>query len=329
MEPVRISVVIPTYNCAHVLETTLEHLSRQEYPQDAYEVVVVDDGSTDGTPEVMARWADALRLRYLRQQNAGRAAARNRGAREARHEVLLFLDADVWAEANLLTAHAAHYRQGDRVAVQGPSRTHPRSKVNPFMEVKEMFPDLTPRRPHDLSPYHVITRNFSVRAEDFWRVGGFDEAFSGYGWEDIELGVRLRRSGVRIHWEPGAITWHYHVEDLESARRKLVEAGRGAVYFWNKNRRPLGLGLFLELHPILLPLKWLVYRSGVFTPWIRKVLEHTERRLLSATGASRKLWLAVANECYAHLLWGAYYEGVWQALREGLYPGVPVGRCAS
>ncbi|MDR7416468.1 MAG: glycosyltransferase [Armatimonadota bacterium] len=317
MEPVRISVVIPAYNCASVLGTTLEHLARQDYPKDAYEVIVVDDGSTDGTPEVASRWADWVQLRYIRQPNAGRAAARNRGAREARWQVLLFLDADVWAEDGLLGAHAAHYRKGYRVAVQGPSRTHPQAQVNPFMEVKEMFPDLTPRRPQNLSPYHVITRNFSVGAEDFWRVGGFDEAFSGYGWEDIELGVRLRRSGVRIHWEPRAVTWHYHVEDLEGARRKLVEAGRGAVYFWNKYRRPLGLGLFLELHPALLPLKWLVYRSGVLTPWIRKVLERTERRLLSATGAARKLWLAVANECYAHLLWHAYYEGVWQALREG------------
>ncbi len=315
MEPIGISVVIPAYNCARVLEATLAHLSRQDYPRDAYEVVVVDDGSTDDTAAVVARWADALSVRYLHQRNAGRAAARNRGARAARFAVLLFLDADVWPEKGVLAAHAAHYRDGGRVAVQGPSRTHPASKVNLFMEVKELFPDLTPRRPRDLSPYHVITRNFSVRAEDFWRVGGFDEAFVGYGWEDIELGIRLRRSGVRIHWEPKAVSWHYHVEDLETARRKMEEAGRGAVYFWTKHGRPLGLGLFLELHPLLLPLKWLVYRSGLFTPWMWKVLRRTEQRVGSTTGISRKLWLLVASECYTHLLWQAYYEGVWEALR--------------
>jgi GT2 family glycosyltransferase len=140
------------------------------------------------------------------------------------------------------------------------------------MEVKELFPDLTPRRRQGLSPYHIITRNFSVRADDLWAVGGFDESFTGYGWEDIELGLRLRQHGVRLRWEPAAVTWHHHVEDLPSARRKQIESGSGAVYFWRKHGSPLGLGMFLELHPLIRPLKWIVYRGGLFTPWIRRVL---------------------------------------------------------
>jgi len=77
---VRISVVIPTYNNAHVLRTTLAHLSRQDYPQEAYEVVVVDDGSTDETAEVVKAQSSRLPVRYMWQPNAGRSAARNRGA---------------------------------------------------------------------------------------------------------------------------------------------------------------------------------------------------------------------------------------------------------
>jgi glycosyltransferase involved in cell wall biosynthesis len=312
-----ITVVVPAYNAAGVLGKCLQHLAEQDYPKDRYEVVVVDDGSTDATPEVVteARRRLALQLRYVRQANAGRAAARNAGARVARSPVLLFLDADVWASPQLLSAHARHYVDGQRVGVQGPSFTHPDSRRNPFMEVKEMFPDLTPRRARDLSPYHVITRNFSVRAEDLWGVGGFDESFTGYGWEDIELGLRLRRHGVRLHWEPSAVTWHYHVEDLEAACRKQTEAGRGAVYFWRKYGCPFGLGMFLELHPVVRPLKWLVYRSGLLTPGVRVLLRWAERALQSARGKPRKLWLAVASECYNHLLWHAYYEGVWSALR--------------
>ncbi|GBD30004.1 Chondroitin synthase [bacterium HR32] len=312
----RISVVVPAHNAAPVLGTTLERLAVQEYPRDRYEVVVLDDGSTDHTREVAERAAARVPLRYVYQPRRGRAAARNAGARAARYEVLLFLDADVWAEPQLLAAHARHHRDAGRVGVQGPSLTHPDSKRTPFMEVKEMFPDLTPRRAHDLSPYHVITRNFSVRAEDLWAVGGFDESFAGYGWEDIELGLRLRRAGVRLRWEPQARTWHYHVEDLETARAKQVEAGRGAVYFWTKHGRPFGLGMFLELHPLLRPLKWLVYRSGLLTPGVRAVLRAAERALVSSSGLRRKVWLAVASECYNHLLWHGYYEGVWAALGE-------------
>lgn len=147
-------------------------------------------------------------------------------------------------------------------------------------------------------------------------MGGFDESFAGYGWEDIELGLRLRRAGVRLRWEPQARTWHYHVEDLETARGKQVEAGRGAVYFWTKHGRPFGLGMFLELHPLLRPLKWLVYRSGLLTPAARAVLRAAERALASSSGLRRKVWLAVASECYNHLLWHGYYEGVWAALGE-------------
>lgn len=320
---VRISVVIPTYNNAPVLRTTLAHLSRQDYPQEAYEVVIVDDGSADDTAEVVEAQSHRLPVRYIWQPHAGRSAARNRGARGARFEVLLFLDADVWAEPKLLAAHARHHQDGRRVGVQGPSFTHPASKRTPFMEVKEMFPDLTPRRAHDLSPYHVIARNFSVRAEDFWATGGFDESFVGYGWEDIELGLRLRKAGVRLRWEPRARTWHYHVEDLETARAKQVEAGRGAVYFWTKHGRPFGLGMFLELHPLVRPLKWLVYRSGLFTPGVRRVLRAAERALRASFGLRRKVWLVVASECYNHLLWHAYYEGVWAALRESRTPESP------
>ncbi len=311
-----ISVVIPAYNAASVLATTLQRLAIQEYPKDRYEVVLVDDGSTDDTPQVAKRASTSLPLRYVHQPRRGRAAARNAGARAARFEVVLFLDADVWAEPQLLAAHAQHYRNHQRVGVQGPSFTHPDSKRTPFMEVKDMFPDLTPRRPSNLSPYHVITRNFSVRAEDLWAVGGFDESFAGYGWEDIELGLRLRQTGVRLCWEPQARTWHYHVENLETARAKQVEAGRGAVYFWTKHGRPFGLGMFLELHPLVRPLKWLVYRSGLFTPAAQRVLRTAERALGSSVGWQRKVWLLVASECYNHLLWHGYYEGVWAALRE-------------
>lgn len=313
----RITVVVPAYNAAGVLGTCLRRLADQDYPKDRYEVVVVDDGSTDHTPEVLAsaRRELDMDLRWVRQENKGLAAARNAGARHAHYPVVLFLDPDMWAERRLLQAHARHYRPAHRVAIQGSRLLHPAAKVTPFMETKELLPDLTRRKRVHLSPYHTIMSNFSLRAQDLWAVGGFDERFRGYGWEDIEMGFRLHRAGVELHWEPEAFAWHHHVESLEERLRKQREAGVNAVYFWRKHGKDPRLGLFLEIHPALLPVKWLVYRSGLLAGALRAFLRLAERHLDRAEGWRRRWWLLVASEGYNYLVQEAYYEGVWQALR--------------
>jgi len=315
---IRISVVLPTYNSASVLGETLRHLAAQDYPRDAYEVIVVDDGSTDATPDVLAAASAAFPVRVIRQANGGRSRARNTGANAARFEVILFVDADVFADPPVLRMHAGHFENGGKLGVQGPSYTHPASRVGPFMEAKELLPDLTVRKVRDLNPVHVITRNFSIDAAAFRAIGGFDETFTGYGWEDIELAMRLREIGVRFLWEPRAVTWHHHVENLTSALRKQTESGRGAVYFWRKHGEPAWLGFFLEIHPLLLPLKWVVFRSGLFTRMAWRLLRWAEPPLQPdaprpARGLQRKARIAICNGCYVHLMWDAYYAGVFAA----------------
>lgn len=300
-----ISVVIPTYNSRDVLQRTLRSVFAQDLPKDHYEIIVLDDGSGDGTGEMVEQLDAPVRLTYHWQQNRGRAAARNAGSRIAQGRILFYLDSDVLASPNLLSRHFRyHETQNGAIGVQGRTLIHPDSKVTPFMKAKELVPDLTRRRRTGLSPYHVITRNLSIRAEDLWAVGGFDENFPGYGWEDIELGLRLRAHGVRFLYDPEAIGYHDDVETLERTREKLREAGQGAVYFWRKHQRRAGLGFFLEIHPAMLPLKWLVYRTGVVGSVVRRVLPWAERR--------ENLW--ACSECYNYLIWEAYYEGVFGAL---------------
>lgn len=303
-----ISVVIPTYNNRDVLRETVRHLRGQTLAADLYEIVVVDDGSTDGTAQMLDELAaqPGAAVRRVSQANRGRSAARNLGVRTARGRIVVFLDSDLWAAPTLLAEHHGHYPPGAaRRGVQGRTVTHPESRVTPFMLVKEMTPDLTIRRRRDLSPFHVTTRNCSMLREDVLDAGGFDETFSGYGWEDIELAIRMHERGTRFEYEPRALGHHHHVEDLMGVREKLRQAGVGAVYFWRKYRRAARIGIFLEIAPFMLPVKWLVYRTPLIAPWIWWIVPRAEKRR----------WLLILNECYSFLLWDAFYEGVFRALR--------------
>ena len=300
-----ISAVISSYNNRETLRRTIETLVIQEFPHDQYEIIVADDGSTDGTAEMVQAIGGSVPVRHVAQPHRGLAAARNLGLRTARGRIVLFLDSDFWAAPTLLAAHHAHYPPGaHRVAVQGVWRTHPATLVTPFMKARTLNRDFTMRRQRHLSPYHVTGRNFSMLREDLKDVGGFDEGFTGYGWEDLELALRMSARGVIFEYEPRAVGDHYHVETLQGVREKLRQAGAGAVYFWRKHGRPSKLGMFLEIHPVMLPLKWLVFRTPLIMPLLRWILPRAEAWE----------WLFIQNECYTELIWEAYYEGVFRAL---------------
>ncbi len=301
-----ISAVISTYNNREVLGRTIETLLVQEFPRDQYEIIVADDGSTDGTAEMIRAIDSPVPVRHVAQPHLGRSAARNLGIRAARGRIVLFLDSDFWAASTLLAAHHEHYPPGaQRIAVQGVWQTHPATLVTPFMKARALNRDLTVRRRRHLSPYHVTSRNFSMLHEDLEEVGGFDEGFTGYGWEDLDMALRMSARGVVFEYEPRAVGYHYHVETLQGVREKLRQGGESAVYFWRKYGRSLRLGLFLEIHPVMLPLKWLVFRTPLIMPLVRWVLPRAEARE----------WLFIQNECYTELIWEAYYEGVFATLR--------------
>ncbi|MGQ0548962.1 MAG: glycosyltransferase family 2 protein [Armatimonadota bacterium] len=194
-----VSVVIPTYNARDQIASALAVLDEHD---GTFEVIVVDDGSTDGTAEMLEGARLSVPLRVLRERRRGRAIARNLGAAEARGRILLFIDADTRPTPGLVAAHARHYGNEDRLGVQGRTLQHPETLRTTFMRAMYLLPDLSPRSRSDLSITHVTARNFSVARRPFQEVGGFDEAFGGYGYEDTDLALRLRHVGVRFLYEP-------------------------------------------------------------------------------------------------------------------------------
>lgn len=245
----QLSVVVTTYNRAAILAKCLDALLHQE-GDPSYEVLVVDDGSTDETPAMLdALMADHARLRVYRQPNGGRASARNSGIREARGEYLCYVDSDVFVSPGFVKAHLdahAAFREkhpGRDCFVQGLS-------VN-IDRLEDAFQVKIP--PFDPSRAFFDTKNVSLRRAILSEVGGFDTGFVEYGWEDLELGVRLKERGVAIVRSRDANGFHFHpaftVEDLPKLKRIEEERGRMAARFY-RLRPTWEVRLMIQLTPL-------------------------------------------------------------------------------
>ncbi len=227
-----LSVVIPTHEKADLLARTLAALRRQQLPSVAWEVVVVDDASADGTPEVLERarreWNGRLQV-VRAERNVGRAAARNLGARRAGGRWLLFLDDDILAPAGLLAAHLDLLRAGPHLGTIGPVLTDPTLVDAPhfhYIDTRGAAKVTGPEVPER----YLVTQNCAVPADDFAAVGGFDEHFEGYGFEDMDLGFRLAdERGVRFRLLREPVPLHLHHHTLQQYLGKKRLCGHGAL----------------------------------------------------------------------------------------------------
>jgi GT2 family glycosyltransferase len=250
-----VSAVIPTYNRLDTLREVVPALLRSDVAPERMEIIVADSNSTDGTAEYLASVAARHPgLRHLPGPYTGRAMARNAGIAAARGRVVLFTDSDIIASPDLVSRHLAHHERGEPVAVVGME-----VQVDTFADYERKSADahlrapLHGERPKRLSWLYFLTGNASVRKDDLDRVGRFDESFTGYGHEDLELGYRLQRAGVRIVYEPRAVNYHWQFIAYEEQKRKMELAGRSTVRFYRKHpvfavqarlgMTPLSLGL--------------------------------------------------------------------------------------
>ena len=248
------SVVIPTFQRRALVRNCVSALCKGEYGG-SFEIIVVVDGSTDGTTAALAQLGCSAPLRVIEQENRGLAQSRNRGAAEATGEILLFLDDDMICQSDLLEQHARSYEVGaDAVLGDFPLAV----ECNP-----EFFGGIVAQGQYraqlPLTPFDVFGGHLSVRRSSFEALGGFDERFTGkgkYGNEDIDFGRRLLQR-YRVRHNPKAIA---HQTSVVSARKLIERAGKlahadlqfaakhpdlGAELFERRGasrlRRPIGL----------------------------------------------------------------------------------------
>jgi len=252
-----VSVVIPTYNRRPILEKCLLALEQQQTsgtPVERYEVVVVDDGSTDGTPTWLRQNTDRFaHVRLIEQVHGGPAEGRNRGVEHARGDVIVFIDSDLVVTPVFLAKHAealqlSWSRTGDRLCFTYGAVINTANFEEPTKERHKL---------RDLSWAYFATGNVAIDRSILQRSGLFDTGFRLYGWEDLELGERLRRMKVRLIKCPDAVGYHWHPALSLDQIPRLIEVegerARMGLLFYRKHptRRVRFIIQFTWLHRIL------------------------------------------------------------------------------
>ncbi|MBI4838721.1 MAG: glycosyltransferase [Nitrospirae bacterium] len=209
------SVIIPAYNAEDTIRNCLDALEKQTIPKEDYEVIVVDDGSTDRTPEIIKRFP----VKYLRQKNKGPASARNSGAGEAKGEIILFTDADCVPQESWIKEMIMPFKDPAVIAVKGAYKTKQRSLTARFAqtEFEERFKMLEKADSIDM----VDTYSAAFRKQAFLSFGGFDPSFPVANNEDTELSYKMSRAGCKMVFNPAAIVFHLKHPDTIKKYAKL------------------------------------------------------------------------------------------------------------
>lgn len=242
MAEARLSVIIPTYNRKAILKKAIEAYAQQSVREKILEILVVDDGSADGTGELVSQLAQtsSMPVRYLRQKNSGLAAARNHGIREARGELFLFTDDDIIPAPNLVAEHLAwHLKYPDvRTGVLGSVPYSPEVNPTPFQKwwgldgIRFYPPYLYPGK--GVSFWMLLFCNTSVKSKFLREIGNFDENFRTFGYEDLDFSYQLVKKGGRVLFNPHAIGYHYKRVSFSDACRLRDKSVAARRYFITK-----------------------------------------------------------------------------------------------
>lgn len=229
MSKVRASVVVPVHNAAKMIVGCLQALHRQSLPGHEYEVIAVDDGSSDSTRERVAEYGTKL----LTQDHQGPAVARNLGAAQAQGEIVLFTDADCVPASDWIETMLTPFSDEQIVGVKGVYCTHQKELVARFvqLEYEDKYDLMRKERYIDF----IDTYSAAYRKEVFNDNGGFDPAFPRASGEDVEFSYRLAERGYKMVFLPQAIVYHRHVDSLWDYLKRKFYVGYWRVLMYRKH----------------------------------------------------------------------------------------------
>lgn len=325
----KLSVIIATYNRCKMLMRTLPLLLAQDFPRDQYEIVIVVDGSTDGTAGFLQGFASCSNLRIVEQENRGQAAAINAGLRAATGDIVLFLDDDILCAPSVVAEHAGAIRNGNTCLAFGPVLVSPgegdplaldwaRSFCDDFFEKKAAS------QPETGWYGCMASANSSAPRSVILSIGGLDESFSR--GNDVELGFRLMQAGLRFSYLPNAMTHQIFTKTprdvIEDARDEgIAEIRLGRMFpelrptsrfggvsakpWWKRTIARAVATSPISAEPLLRPLTWGLskFRNIPFCKRAAMRLFYTQQNIAgyrSAVKASGS-WQALCKEFGARL----------------------------
>jgi len=257
-----VSVVVPTYNRKEALIQCINSLLMQEYPKDKYEVIVVDDGSKDGTEKEVEQIAEENSiLKYHKQQNQGPGAARNRGIKKAKGKIILFIDDDCIAEKNWIKEHLKGYTDEKIGGVGGGIQIPKTDSIiekygNTLLNYKKLVGK------DGLIRTGPITCNASYRKKALIAVNGFDEKLRQY--EDGDLGIKIAGKGYTFKYLPNAKITHKHRMGLKELIRQHYNYGIGGALLGIKHaethspQKEIALGMLkIGMLAVIIPIRLL------------------------------------------------------------------------
>ena len=230
----KLSVIIPTYNRKETLTKTLMSLNDQTFKD--FEVVVADDGSTDGTEQTVKALSLSYPAKHVWQRNSGRSSARNMGIERADGEIVLFIDDHIVTDKRLIEEHVKYHDKYGIEVVRG--RVEFIEKAHDAPKTTEYVDEHRYKAPgYEQEPFRIfITNNISIKKRALMSVLGFDEDFREYGLQDAEMGYRLKEAGCTFKINPNAVGYIFGVGwtyEERCARRRQV--GRSSVLFYRKH----------------------------------------------------------------------------------------------
>lgn len=233
-----LSVIIPTYNRADKLDRCLRALQEQSLAPESFEVLVVDDGSNDATPELLKEWSKKWpTLKVVHQKNSGQGIARNKALKMAAGQIILFIGDDIYGSPDFLLRHVEFHQKHPEKTFACLGLTEWHGEVTPFMHwlthggPQFAYDHLRPAEEADF--WYFYTSNLSLKRECL-EEESFDPSFKAYGWEDIELGYRLFQNGLKLIYTPEALAYHDHPMEESSLKNRMIKVGRSAVLFQKK-----------------------------------------------------------------------------------------------
>lgn len=223
---VKYSFIIPIYNEQNDLQDTVDSCLKQEFPTDKYEVILIDDGSSDNSYALCKQQyhqIDSIKILHY-HVNKGVSYARNYGVKSSNGEVLVFLNADEIVPCDFLKKLDKHYDKG-------ADYVYPQTRVLNRKNIYGLYRDCYRQYKYNMPNKFLWSQGFSCKKDIFWAVDGFNEKYPGCGGEDWDFTTKIEKLAVNRVVDLSIVVKHKVPEKIEDIVWHMYNRGRGSAYF--------------------------------------------------------------------------------------------------